>query len=181
MYREVSRCSDGRSRSAGPTEPRSPAEPFPVRCRGVDSGRPTKARRAAATGQPSSRPSPASRSSSFTVSRVEARTRTEASRNCRRSSSRERVSSSSLSERRITSVLDRALSNRLNRRTCACSLAARVNDDFPMALDFMLNSYLQRNFRANLNRHSAPLLVDCRQRRLPALTRKTSPAAQDSA
>ena len=68
------------------------------------------------------------------ASRVEARTRVEASRNWRRSSSRETDSSSSLSERRMTSALERALSSRLRRRTCACSAGASVNDDFPAAL-----------------------------------------------
>jgi hypothetical protein len=157
LYRERSTCSDGPSRSAGPTGPRRPAEPFPVRCLGEDSGRPTRAPRAAGTGQASSRPSPTSGSSSCTVPSVEDRTCAEAARNCRRSSSRETDSSSSLSERRITSVLDRALSSRLNRRTCACSLAARVNDDFPMVLDFMLISYLQRIFSANVDRPTEPI------------------------
>ena len=68
---------------------------------------------------------------------VEDRTRAEASRNCRQSSSRATHSSSRRSERRITSVLDRALSNRRNSRTCAYSAGARVNGDFPEVLDFM--------------------------------------------
>jgi hypothetical protein len=126
---EGSTCWHAPSRSEGRIAPRQRAGPFQARCRGGDSSRPPRARLAAANGQASSRPSLTNGSSSCTASRVEERTRAEASRNCRRSSSREMESSSSLSERRITSVLDGALSSRRNRRTCACSAAGKVNDD----------------------------------------------------
>ena len=111
-----SMCSNDRSRSAGRIGPRPPAAPFP-RCHAEDSSRLPTTRPCAVSGQASSRPSPIKGSSSRIASTVEDRTRAEASRNWRRSASREMDSSSSLSDRRMTSVLDRALSCRRSRRT----------------------------------------------------------------
>ncbi len=152
--REGSTCSRGPFRSADPTGPRRPASPFPARCRGEDLDRPTIALPVAETAQASSRPSLANGSKSRIASRVEGRTRAEASRNWRRSCSRETDSSNSVSERRITSVLERALSRRLSRRTCACSAGARVNDDFAAVRFFMLLSYLLQLERCNAGARS---------------------------
>lgn len=114
---EGSMCSNDRSRSGGRIGPRLPAAPFQARYHAEDSSRLPTTRPCAVSGQTSSRPSPIKGSSSRIASTVEDRTRAEASRNWRRSASREMDSSSSLSDRRMTSVLDRALSCRRSRRT----------------------------------------------------------------
>jgi hypothetical protein len=76
------------------------------------------------------------------TSPLEDLTRFEASRNCWRSCSRETDSSSNLSERRITSVLDRDRNNRRSPQDLGMLLRAKRNRRLSKGIDF--HAFLKR-------------------------------------